>query len=44
MNYEPNMFAHMHITADGRFLEFDRGDWSMLAGGFMLVGLLVWLI
>ena len=36
------MFAH--ITADGRFLEFDMGDWSMLVGGFTLVGLLVWLL
>ena len=41
---EQNMFAHMHITADGRFLEFNVGDWSMLVGGFTLVGLLVWLI
>ena len=39
---EQHMFAH--ITADGRFLEFNVGDWSMLVGGFTLVGLLVWLI
>jgi len=38
------MFANMHITTDGRFLEFNMGDWSMMVGGFMLVGLLVWLI
>jgi hypothetical protein len=38
------MFSDMQITADGRFLEFDMGDWSMLFGGFMLAGLLVWLI
>jgi hypothetical protein len=41
---EQIMFADMQITADGRFLEFNMGDWSMLVGGFMLVGLLVWLI
>jgi hypothetical protein len=38
------MFPYMQITADGRFLEFNMGDWSMLLGGFALVGLLVWLI
>jgi len=38
------MIANMHTTTDGRFLEFNMGDWSMLVGGFMLVGLLVWLI
>jgi hypothetical protein len=32
------------IAADGRFLEFNVGDWSMLVGGFMLAGLMVWLI
>jgi hypothetical protein len=41
---EQNMFADMHITSDGRFLEFNMGDWSMLVGGFTFVGLLVWLI
>ncbi len=38
------MFADMQITADGRFLEFSIGDWSMLLGGFTLIGLLVWLV
>jgi hypothetical protein len=38
------MFPYMQITADGRFLEFNMGDWSMLLGGFAFVGLLVWLI
>ena len=44
MRSEQNMIANMHTTTDGRFLEFNMGDWSMLVGGFMLVGLLVWLI
>ena len=34
----------LEIAADGRFLEFNMGDWSMLVGGFMLAGLLVWLV
>jgi hypothetical protein len=38
------MFLNMEIAADRRFLEFDAGDWSVLLGGFMLAGLLVWLI
>jgi len=38
------MFPDMQITADGRFLEFNMGDWFMLFGGFMVAGLLVWLI
>jgi hypothetical protein len=39
------MFAHMHITTDGRFLEFDKGDWSVLVGGFAMIALLLaWLI
>src|SRR5262249_41365599 len=37
------MFPDMQNTADGRFLEFDMGDWFMLFGGFTLAGLLVWL-
>jgi hypothetical protein len=41
---EQIMFADMQITADGRFLEFNMGDWFMLLGGFALVGTLVWLI
>ena len=41
---EQVMFADMQITADGRFLEFNMGDWSMLLGGFTLIGLLVWLV
>jgi len=38
------MFPDTVIAADGRFLEFNMGDWSMLVGGFMLAGFLVWLI
>ncbi len=38
------MFADMQIAADGRFLAFNMGDWSMLLGGFALIGLLVWLV
>jgi hypothetical protein len=38
------MFPDIEIAADGRFLEFNMGDWFMLVGGFMLAGLLVWLI
>jgi hypothetical protein len=38
------MFPDTQVTGDGRFLEFNVGDWSVLLGGFMLVGLLVWVI
>jgi hypothetical protein len=38
------MFADMQIAADGRFLEFNKGDWSILLGGFMMIGLLVLLV
>jgi hypothetical protein len=41
---EQIMFPGMQIATNGRFLEFNMGDWSMLLGGFMMVGLLVWLI
>jgi hypothetical protein len=41
---EQIMFTNIEIAADRRFLEFNAGDWSMLLGGFMLAGLLVWLI
>jgi len=41
---EQIMLPDTQVTADGRFLEFNVGDWSMLLGGFMLVGLLVWLV
>jgi hypothetical protein len=41
---EQIMFTNIEIAADRRFLEFNVGDWSMLLGGFMLAGLLVWLI
>jgi hypothetical protein len=41
---EQTMLPNMEIAADRRFLEFDVGDWSVLLGGFMLAGLLVWLI
>jgi hypothetical protein len=29
-----------HLTANGRLLGFDTGDWSMLLVGFTLAGLL----
>ena len=32
------MFAR--VTAEGRFLGFDAGDWSLLVGGFLLASLL----
>jgi hypothetical protein len=38
------MLPNMEIAADRRFLGFDVGDWSMLVGGFILAGLLVWLM
>jgi hypothetical protein len=41
---EQIMFPNIEIAADRRFLEFNVGDWSMLLGGFMLAGLLVWLV
>ena len=39
---EAIMFARM--TADGRLLGFDIGDWSMLFGGCILAGLLAFLL
>jgi hypothetical protein len=41
---EQIMFPNIEIATDRRFLEFNVGDWCMLLGGFMLAGLLVWLI
>jgi hypothetical protein len=41
---EQIMFTNIEIAGDRRFLEFNAGDWSMLLGGFLLAGLLVWLI
>ena len=38
------MFTNVQVATDRRFLEFNVGDWSMLLGGFVLAGLLVWLI
>lgn len=38
------MLPNMEIAGARRFLEFDMGDWSVLVGGFLLAGLLVWLI
>jgi hypothetical protein len=38
------MFPHMEIAAEGRFLQFNGGDWFMMVGGFTLAGLLIWLI
>jgi hypothetical protein len=39
---EAIMFARM--TADGRLLGLDIGEWSMLFGGCMLAGLLAHLV
>jgi hypothetical protein len=36
------MFERM--TVEGRLLGFDTGDWSLLLGGFLLVGLLTLLV
>jgi hypothetical protein len=36
--------AALRLTADGRLLGFDTGDWSMLVGGFVLAGLLALLV
>jgi hypothetical protein len=30
----------LRLTAEGRLLGFDTGDWSMLLGGFVLAGML----
>jgi hypothetical protein len=38
------MFPNIETAGDRRFLEFNVGDWSVLLAGFMLAGLLVWLI
>ena len=38
------MFPNTEITTDGRFLEFNGGDWFTMLGGLTLAGLLVWLI
>jgi hypothetical protein len=39
---EAIMFERM--TVEGRLLGFDTGDWSLLLGGFLLVGLLTLLV
>jgi hypothetical protein len=36
--------ATLHLTAEGRLLGFDTGDWSMLLGGFVLAGLVALLV
>ncbi len=38
------MFPDTEMTAQGRFLEFNSGDWFMMVGGLTLAGLLVWLL
>ena len=40
--HEEHMIARM--TADGRVLGFDAGDWLMLIGGSALAGLLTFLV
>ena len=32
------MFAY--LTAEGRFLGFDRGDWALLVGALTLIALM----
>ena len=34
----------LRIGTDGRLLEFDTGDWSMLLGGFFLAGVLALMV
>jgi hypothetical protein len=34
----------LRLTADGRLLGFDTGDWSILLGGFLLAGLVALLV
>jgi hypothetical protein len=41
---EQIMFTNVQVATNRRFLEFNVGDWSVLLAGFMLAGLLVWLI
>jgi hypothetical protein len=36
--------ASLHLTAEGRLLGFDTGDWSMLLGGLLLAGLLALMV
>jgi len=36
--------ATLRLTAEGRLLGFDTGDWSMLLGGFFLAGLLALMV
>jgi hypothetical protein len=36
--------TNLRLTSDGRLLGFDRGDWSMLLGGFAVAGLLSLLV
>jgi hypothetical protein len=34
----------IQLTAQGRLLGFDTGDWSMLVGGFFLAGFLALMV
>jgi hypothetical protein len=34
----------LRITTEGRLLGFDTGDWSMLLGGFVLAGMLSFIL
>jgi hypothetical protein len=36
--------AALRLTAEGRLLGFDTGDWSILLGGFVLAGLVALLV
>lgn len=38
------MFPDSDVRSDSRFLEFNAGDWFVMLGGFMLAGLMVWLV
>ena len=46
MEVRSNQEAHMiaRMTAEGRVLGFDAGDWLMLLGGSALAGLLTLLV
>ena len=37
MRFEDDMLGY--LTAEGRFLGFDRGDWALLLGTFPVVAL-----
>jgi hypothetical protein len=36
--------GHVKIVADGRIFGLSAGDWTMLAGGFGLAALALWIV